>query len=44
MYQVTFIYLKTEPEISVKRKGRTYNMANTPFKFDHVGSFLRPEV
>lgn len=30
MYQVTFIYLKTEPEISVKRKGRTYNMANTP--------------
>ena len=43
MYQVTFIYLKTEPEISVKRKGRTYNMANTPFKFDHVGSFLRPE-
>lgn len=43
MYQVAFIYLKTEPEISVKKKGGTYNMANTPFKFDHVGSFLRPE-
>lgn len=39
MYQVAFIYLKTEPEISVKKKGGTYNMANTPFKFDHVGSF-----